>query len=394
MPRILATLIAALYATTSAALPAADFPRFHEVVIDPEIGKVCYAVLPADVNGDRRPDIVAVSENRVQWYENPSWTKHVILEDQVELDHVCLAPHDIDGDGQLDFALGAGWTKLGTLYWISRRANPDEKWQVHSIGKETWLHRMSFADVLGTGRPQLVISPLNKTVGDGVRLTAFEIPAQPATDRWQPTILDHSLDRIHGHFHIDWDGDSRIDTLTASQEGVSLIRKTADSFSRTPIGAGAAAEKPDLRGAGELKVGKLPDGQRFIATVEPMHGTSVAIYTVGADPAGPWNRLVIENGLKQGHAVWTANLDADLEDEVIVGHREAGAGPQPGPGLYVYDCEDQATGRWKKHIVDHQGVAVEDAFGADLNGDGRIDLVAGGRATHNVKLYLNEGPAR
>lgn len=394
MPRSLATLVAALFVTTSAGLSAADFPRFREVVIDAEIGKVCYAVLPADVNGDGKPDIVAVSENRVQWYENPSWVKHVILEDQVELDHVCLAPHDINGDGQIDFALGAGWTKLGTLYWISRHANPNEKWQVHSIGKETWLHRMSFADVLGTGRPQLVISPLNKTIGNGVRLTAFEIPAHPATDRWQPTILDHSLDRMHNHFHIDWDGDRRIDTLTASQEGISLIRKTADGFSRTLIGTGAAGEKPDLRGTGELKVGKLRDGQRFIATVEPMHGTSVAIYTPGTDPAGRWNRLVIEEGLKQGHAIWTANLDADPEDEVIVGHREAGAGPHPGPGLYVYDCEDQAAGRWKKHIVDHLGVAVEDAFGADLNGDGLIDLVAGGRATHNVKLFLNEGPTR
>lgn len=389
MLRTLVSVVTAL-ALSAAALPAADFPRFREVVIDPEIGKVCYAVLPADVNGDGRPDIVAVSENRVQWYENPSWQKHVILENQVELDHVCLAPHDIDGDGQLDFALGAGWTKLGTLYWISRNADPADKWQVHLIGKETWLHRMSFADVLGTGRSQLVISPLNKTVGDGVRLTAFDIPANPRTDRWQPTILDHSLDRMHNHFHIDWDGDGKLDTLTASVEGVNLIRKTADGFSRTQIGSGAPGDKPELRGAGELKVGKLANGQRFIATVEPMHGTSVAIYTPGADPAGLWRRLVIEDGLKQGHAVWTANLDADPEDEVVVGHREAGVGPQPGPGLYVYDCADPVAGQWTKHIIDHQGVAVEDAFAADLNGDGQQDLVAGGRATHNVKLYLHE----
>ena len=28
---------------------------------------------------------------------------------------------------------------------------------------------------------------------------------------------------------------------------------------------------------------------------------------------------------------------------------------------------------------------------ADLTGDGRPDIVAGGRATHNVKLYVNQG---
>src|SRR5947207_14455156 len=102
-------------------LPAlAGVPAFEAKVIDPNIGKVCYAVTSADVNGDGKLDIVAVSENRVQWYEAPSWTKHIILEDQTEKDNVCIAPFDIDGDGKIDFALGAGWTKIGTIQWITR----------------------------------------------------------------------------------------------------------------------------------------------------------------------------------------------------------------------------------------------------------------------------------
>lgn len=34
------------------------------------------------------------------------------------------------------------------------------------------------------------------------------------------------------------------------------------------------------------------------------------------------------------------------------------------------------------------------ALAADLNGDGRIDLVAGGRETHNVRIYWNRGAPR
>ena len=34
-------------------------------------------------------------------------------------------------------------------------------------------------------------------------------------------------------------------------------------------------------------------------------------------------------------------------------------------------------------------VATEDLMVADLTGDGHPDIVAGGRATHNVKLYVN-----
>jgi hypothetical protein len=36
-------------------------------------------------------------------------------------------------------------------------------------------------------------------------------------------------------------------------------------------------------------------------------------------------------------------------------------------------------------------VAVEDLAAADLDGDGRVDIVAVGRATKNVRVYWNEG---
>jgi hypothetical protein len=35
-------------------------------------------------------------------------------------------------------------------------------------------------------------------------------------------------------------------------------------------------------------------------------------------------------------------------------------------------------------------MACEDALAADLDGDGRIDVIAGGRATHNVRIYWNQ----
>src|SRR5688572_14046117 len=47
---------------------AADFPKFEERVLDPMCGNVCYAVTLADVDGDGRQDVVAVTENRVLWY--------------------------------------------------------------------------------------------------------------------------------------------------------------------------------------------------------------------------------------------------------------------------------------------------------------------------------------
>ncbi len=378
-----ATLLIAL--TTVQAVAGETFPGFHAVTIDPHVGDICYAVTAADVDGDGRDDIVAVSENRVVWYRAPDWQPGVIVEDQTPRDNVCIAPADIDGDGQVDFALGAGWTKTGTLHWLRCGPSLDEPWQVHPIGEERWLHRMRWADVLGKGRPQLVISPLNATTGSGVRLTAFEIPNKPTTDRWPATVLDGELNRMHNHWHVDFDGDEAVDTLTASREGVHLVRLQDGQWTRIRLANGATADEPDQSGAGEIKTGRLASGAVFITTVEPMHGHELVVYTAPGSDDELWIRHVIDSGFQRGHALWTADIDGDGDDEIAFGHSDT---PE-APGVNVYDARNDTGTQWRKHVLDAGGIATEDLIVADLTGDGHPDIVAGGRATHNVKLYVN-----
>jgi hypothetical protein len=56
--------------------------------------------------------------------------------------------------------------------------------------------------------------------------------------------------------------------------------------------------------------------------------------------------------------------------------------------VFVYTPNDD--GGWQKHVIDDKDMAAEDLAAADLNGDGRIDIVAVGRATHNVRIYWNQ----
>ncbi|MFM8221268.1 MAG: FG-GAP repeat domain-containing protein, partial [Planctomycetaceae bacterium] len=67
----LAWLLAALLVVSSTW--AAEL-SFTTRTLDAKAGEVVYAVIAADVDGDRRPDVVAVTENRVVWYQNPDWT--------------------------------------------------------------------------------------------------------------------------------------------------------------------------------------------------------------------------------------------------------------------------------------------------------------------------------
>ena len=114
------------------AHPGTDafFPKFVSQIVDSNFG-VGYGVAAADINRDGKPDIVAINETQAVWFENPSWKRHVMIDGATKKDNVCLAVHDIDGDGRLDVALGAGWMSTntetgGTLQWLKQPQKLDE----------------------------------------------------------------------------------------------------------------------------------------------------------------------------------------------------------------------------------------------------------------------------
>lgn len=392
---LLLVLLAGLVAPAS--LLAVDF---EDVTIDPHPGKVGYAVTTADVNGDDRPDVVVVTEDRVLWYEAPDWNVHEMLNGGTKTDNVCIAAHDIDGDGKVDFALGAGWPRNGgTIHWIARNEQRGVTglWDLYDIGAEPWTHRMRFGNVLGKEQPQLVVSALNGNEEHAARLIAFEIPADPRRDRWTRTILTADVQRMHNHWCLPAEAVlpqrtlSHDATLTATQEGISIVAppsSAADEWERTVIAHGAEGDDPGARGAGEIKVGKLANGQSILATIEPMHGNAAVVYVFeGAIGQGKSQRHVLDDSLAQGHAVWCADFDQDGSDEIVIGHREPGQGEVKGPGVYLFDHDGT---QWRKQVIDDGGMACEDLAVADLNGDGLLDIVAAGRATHNVKIYFQK----
>jgi hypothetical protein len=385
---------------------SAVFPRFRMQELDTSL-KVGYAVLLVDLNGDRKPDIVVVDTNRVVWYENPTWKRRSIIEGQTKPDNVCIAAADIDGDGQLDLALGADWkpfnTKAGgTLQWLKRGKTLDEPWTLYPIGEEPTVHRIRFADIDGSGRPALINVPLmgrgsskeaNWMDGQPVRIIAYRIPKDPTRDRWVPEVLDESLHVVHNFFPIPSARGKGMDILTASYEGVNRLSHVGDKWTRRQLGEGNQSNLKGNRGASEIKQGQFKSGQKFIATIEPWHGNQVVVYT---PPTGPgqklWDRHVVDDQLKWGHAVWCADLDGDGDDELIIGVRDDLSG-KPGErcGVRIYKALDGKGAKWARHDIDEGGVAVEDLAAVDLNGDGRIDIVAVGRKTGNVRIYWNEG---
>jgi hypothetical protein len=381
------------------------FPRFRVQEIETKL-KVGYSVLLVDLNGDGKKDIVVADTQRVVWYENPTWKRRTIIEGKTKPDNVCLAAYDIAGDGRLDLALGADWKGLnpnaqGTLQWLRRGKTLDEPWTLYPIGSEPTIHRIRFADLDATGKPRLIVVPLlgrhstpqgNWTDGEPVRILAYKIPRDPTRDRWEPEVIDHSMHVVHNFWPVQAADGNGMDILTASYEGVSLLKRgTSGQWKRQQVGAGNQANPQGPRGASEVKQGQLKNGRKFIASIEPFHGFQVVVYTPPQGSGKLWDRHVIDDQLKWGHGVWCADLDGDGGDELIVGVRDD-LGQRPGQqrGVRIYKALDGKGTKWARHIVDDGGVAVEDLKAADLNNDGRIDIVAVGRQTGNIRIYWNQ----
>ena len=146
------------------------------------------------------------------------------------------------------------------------------------------------------------------------------------------------------------------------------------------------------RGSSEVRVGFPVGGSSFFAAIEPFHGHQVVLYTENeTDRGGLMTRTVIDEQLKSGHALRVVDLDGDGVEEIVAGFRdptERGI----GPGINVYKASGAAAlTKWEKHVIDDKGIACEDLACDDLNADGKIDIVACGRATRNVRIYWNQG---
>ncbi len=382
--------IGALLATMSLAGIARGQDR---TVIDANFPGA-YQVEVADVNGDHRPDIVAVGGSTCAWYENPTWKKRIVTAGKQTPGIISSATMDIDADGKAEIAIAYEFEmnnpKIGKLLMASQGATPDDAWILAPIADVDSIHRLRWGDVDGDKRFDLVVAPI---FGREARPPDYAGPARLRVfwglDGGGPAKLTDTLESgrrvIHAIEIIDADGDGIGDILTASNAGVDLFRGPAHRPA-APVSLTSGAPGPAPKcGASEVHLGRLADGRRFLATIEPWHGTQVVVYLADGPASdrerglhfGP--RDVIDDTLADGHALWVADVDGDGDDEVFAGHR----GKDHRVSVYDFSRERKA---WTRTVLD-RGVAAQDLRGGDIDGDGRPDVVAVGGATHNVVWY-------
>jgi hypothetical protein len=215
---------------------------------------------------------------------------------------------------------------------------------------------------------------------------AYKKPVDPRGE-WATELWNESLHKTHNFDLIRSDNDPAHEILLGGKEGVVQLDRAASKIETSTLTSSQGG------GVGEVRLGKLGGGKRFFATVEPMHGNRLVVYT---DPApetdAMWRPHVLDESLIDAHALACADFAQLGYDQIVVGWRamnRAGA----KVGIKLFTPADAKGTTWTDTLVDDNGMACEDLTVADLNGDGAPDIVAAGRGTKNVKVYFNERSA-
>lgn len=367
---------------------SAPAPKFEAQTIDNNIS-IGYGLALGDVDGDGKPDILLADKKQFVWYRNGDWKRFVMIENLTEQDNVCIAARDIDGDGKVEVAVGAQWnpgetsdtTKSGSVHYLVRPTDPTQRWEAVELHHEPTIHRMRWMKA-ADGNFYLVVVPLhgrgNKNgEGEGVKIMGYRFPANPRT-AWQTVIIDNAMHMTHNVAIADEGSSKQNSIYIAGKEGVRLVQ----NFAGKAGGKNAEKIAGIELGAGEIRIGNFGK-EKFVATIEPMHGVAVAVYMGEQNPT----RKVLDDQLKEGHALATADLLGTGTDQVIAGWRSPNAENKVGIKLYV--PKDKSGNQWDSYWIDDNGMATEDLQVIDLNGDGKKDIIASGRATKNLKIYWN-----
>ncbi len=359
-------------------------PQFKEQVIDDDIS-IGYGLALGDVDGDGRPDIILADKKQFVWYRNGDWKKFILAENITEHDNVCIAAEDIDGDGKVEIAVGAQWNpsetsndqQSGAVFYLEKPKDVTQRWTPVRLHHEPTTHRMRW--VKGhDNKFYLVVLPLhgvgNKNgEGKGVKIIAYQYPGKTKAD-WKMFTLDESLHLTHNFDIIKENGEVK-GLYVGGKEGVLFI---PNHFSGTLNGKHMMTGM--AQPVGEIRTVPSKDKTPWIATIQPMHGNKLVVYSNADSKA-----TVLDEDLKEGHALATGDFLNAGHLQVVAGWRNPNSEGKVGVKIYV-----QNGGNWQSFWIDDNSMACEDLQVMDLNNDGKPDIVAAGRATRNVKIYWNE----
>lgn len=249
----------------------------------------------------------------------PGWIRHVIFEGEACTTAVAA---DYTKDGMIDVIAdtGKGVTRLLVgPDW--KQVQLDDDHTQRYIHSETW-------DIDGDGDADY----LGACYDPGLMMW-YEQPEHPLTDPWPRRLVDNQVHGIHGVIIGDVDRDGRMDLLATSAQ-------PKDPF---------------------------PNSLAWLSPPGNVRSTD------------PWQRHIFADRDAPGltHYLGFGDINGDGRPDAATG---AKGGPQDASGLGEWfawwEAPENPAEPWKKHLLPEKHFGATNIHPADVNGDGRVDLVA------------------
>lgn len=316
-----------------------------------------------DVDGDGDLDVMCGDS----WYEAPEYTRHKIreikMQDEYAYDFANI-PMDVDKDGRLD-VVTVTWHSQAVLWY--RNPGPEGgMWEEFEVDRPGNMETAIEADIDNDGVMDILPNVAQKTIW-------YRLVGPKKFER-----MDVLPTGTHGLGAGDLNGDGRPDLVLPN----AWLEQKADGswvehseFELGQMSIPALVHDVDGDGDGDIIWG-----------MAHAYGVYWLEQQKADDGARVWVKHEIDSDWSQAHYLLLADLTGDGRKELVTGKRyRAHNGNDPGgdePRVIYYYQWDAASKEWTRYPIQEEGPAGFGiyAWTADLDGDGRIDLVTPGKS--------------
>jgi hypothetical protein len=337
--------------------------------------------LVADLDKDGTNDFV-ISFRKVApalvWYRRTftGWDRYVIDNSFLTVE-AGGAVFDIDGDGDPDIVFGGDWQSNEVWWWENPypHFDPNTPWKRHLIkkGGATQHHDQVFADFLGTGKPQLAFWNQGAK-----KILLAAIPSDPQhAESWDLTEIfsgeageagKTEYKYPEGTAAYDIDGDGKLDLLAGN---LWFKHRGGRKFEAIQIGSIG----------GRVAAGKIKPGKYAQVVIAPGDGVGpLRWYECVGNPetTKDWvGHDLLGRDMIHGHSLQVADIDGDGNLDIFAAEMAKWSLPDkpvdnPQATAWIFFGDGQ--GHFRKTVF-ATGIGFHEARVADLNGDGKIDVL-------------------